>query len=172
MLPSKYLTESHHNLIRCKLNVRWPDERRLILIDKTYFEQWQNAAGHYPRPVTPSTTDGALFKIGPTIPQLRLSTVFGCLKLSPGLSGHLSIVELVLLALRVWGPAEALESSVLVENPATRIAQHFRRCFLFWDRFIRIEEVVPVAQLLKHCLPVVKNWHNYLCSCATVVALW
>ena len=35
-----------------------PDERCHILIEKTYFELWKNAAGYLAGPVTPSTTDG------------------------------------------------------------------------------------------------------------------
>ena len=35
------------------------DERCLVLIDKTYFESWKNAAGYHPGPVTPSTADWA-----------------------------------------------------------------------------------------------------------------
>ena len=38
-----------------------PDERWLVLIDKTYFRVVKNAAGYYPGPVTPSTKDRAPF---------------------------------------------------------------------------------------------------------------
>ena len=35
-----------------------PDERRLILIDKTFFVFRKIAAGHHPGEVKPSTADG------------------------------------------------------------------------------------------------------------------
>ena len=35
-----------------------PDEIILILVDKSYFELWKNAAGNHPGLIAPSAADG------------------------------------------------------------------------------------------------------------------